>query len=421
MKLLNQSLKYLSVFILVIISAWSVIFYINMLDEIYDSIDDGLDNYKLLILKKAEKDPAILHKTGFDESNYAIIPIDKEEALRIRDTYKDTLLYMPYEDDKEPVRMLTSAFEHKGDYYKLEVMSSMVEEDDLMEDLFWSIVWLYVALIVSVLIINNLVLRKLWRPFYQLLDHLKAFRINKAFPLPEIQTGTKEFKELKRTCDMLIKHTMEAYSNQKQFTENAAHELQTPLAIISNKLELLLEKNSMESADAEVVSETLQIVSTLTQLNRSLLLLSKIENKQFFDNKEISVNHLVHQVVENLGDFARFKEVDINIEEKGQASLSMDDTLANILISNLVKNAVFHNLKGGYVNIEVRENKLVVRNSSPHGKMEEKDLFKRFFRKNQSQQSTGLGLAIVKAICRLYGFSITYSYREEHCFTVEFH
>src|SRR5690606_12130134 len=152
MKLLNHSLKYLSVSILFIVSVWSVIFYFNMLDEIYDSIDDGLDNYRMLIIQKADIDSTILQKHSFDESNYAIKKISKAEALKAKDIYVDTSLYMPFEEELEPVRMLTTVFGTKDDFYQLKVISSMVEEDDLITNLIWSIVWLYLILVISIII-----------------------------------------------------------------------------------------------------------------------------------------------------------------------------------------------------------------------------------------------------------------------------
>lgn len=413
MKLLNQSLTYLSISILLIVSVWSVFFYVNMLDEIYDSIDDGLANYKLLIINKAVEDSTIFSKHEFGESNYAIRPIEKSEALQVKDSYKDTLMYMLDEDDKEPVRMLTTAFEHEGQYYKLEVISSMVEEDDLIEDMFWAIFWLYLLLIISVLVVNNIVLKKVWRPFYDFLEQIKNFRVNKDSPLPTMRTRTKEFIELKHSCDQLINHTLNAYANQKQFTENAAHELQTPLAIITSKLELLLEKNSMKNVDAAIAADVLQITSRLTQLNKSLLLLSKIENKQFFDNQAISFNKLVEQTIVDFEDFASFKEVQVKMEVSQEVTATMDRMLANTLINNLIKNAIIHNQAGGEVIIQLQQGKLIIQNTATSGSLDAKCLFKRFYKNGQSQQNTGLGLSIVEAICQLYSFGINYQYIEE--------
>ena len=135
MKLLNYTLKSLSISLFFALGVWATIFYFTMLDEIYDSIDDGLENYKMLIINKAEVDHTVLQKNAFNESNYEVKKIPKERALVTKDIYCDSLIYTLNEKDYEPVRVLTTAFENGGKYYQLTVMSSMVEEDDLVENL----------------------------------------------------------------------------------------------------------------------------------------------------------------------------------------------------------------------------------------------------------------------------------------------
>ncbi|SFA81517.1 sensor histidine kinase [Algoriphagus aquimarinus] len=420
MKLLNQSIKYLSVSILLIVSIWSAIFYFNMLDEIHDSIDDGLDNYKLLIINRTEDDEQIFEQKGFEEGNFTIDQISKEEALGMRDYFTDTLLYMQNEDDLEPVRMLTSAFKHGEDYYQLTVFNSTVEEDDLIEDLLYSIVWLYIILVVSIVLINNVVLKRLWKPFYKLLSDLKAFRIDKEDPVPVVEGDTREFKELESAVNSLIFHARETYSNQKRFTENASHELQTPLAIISTKLELLLEKESLNSESADHVAQILQVIQRLTRLNKSLLLLSKIENKQFLENSPISVNQVVAQSVEDLEEFAEFKEVKTTVDNSSEIQVKMDESLASILVSNLIRNSIFHNLKGGNVTITLVDNTLIICNTGKSESLDPEKIFTRFHKETKNSSSSGLGLAIVEAICKLYGFEVSYRFDGAHCFEVNF-
>lgn len=421
MKLLNRSLQYLSLSMLLIVSIWSVVFYLDMMDEIYDSIDDGLDNYKLLIQNKAEQDSTVLLKNSFDESNYAIRPLSESVAFKIYDVYKDTMIYMPFEEDMEPVRLLTSAFEHKGKYYELKVISSMVEEDDLMKSLLQHMVWLYILLIVCIIIINNVVLKKLWRPFYNLLQQFKDFRLGKDSGLTEVKTNINEFEELQIAGQALISHSVEAYNRQKQFTENAAHELQTPLAIISGKIELLLERDTLSEQAAETLSEVLQISERMNQLNKSLLLLSKIENKQFYNNQDISLTKLVKQGVDEFEDFVEFRNLSIDIRESGEVHLHMDVVLAGILVSNLLKNALYHNIERGEVIIEMNENKLHICNTSASVELNGNVIFNRFYKSDAGRQGTGLGLAILKAIVQLYGFKITYSYKNAmHCFEITF-
>ncbi|MGK9126276.1 HAMP domain-containing histidine kinase [Olivibacter sp. SA151] len=422
MKLLNKSLKYLSVSILLIVTIWSIIFYINMLDEIHDSIDDGLENYKVLILQKADTDSTILKKNYFDESNYAIREVGEKLAIKMKDRYSDTLMYMLDEDDLEPVRMLTTAFEHQGHFYELRVINSMVEEDDLIEDLFWSVFWLYVILVVSIILINNIVLRKLWQPFYNFLNQVTRFRLGRSRELPDINTDVKEFSMLKDAVNTLLQHSMETYQQQKQFIENASHELQTPLAIATSKLELLLEKGNIENEQAENIAQVLQIIERLVRLNKSLLLLTKIENKQFFDQQNISLNEVIKQTLLDLEEFATFKNIAIEVHEEADLTVEMDPALANIIVSNLIRNAIFHNMPHGQVRVEIKTDALTVSNTAKSGPLEADKIFNRFYKStDKKSEGTGLGLAIMKAICNLYDFNVSYYFFDsKHCFEIRF-
>lgn len=420
MKLVNQSLIYLSVSILLIVSIWSVIFYINMIDEIQDSIDDGLENNKILIIKKSEKDTSLLQKNEFDESNYSIHRITKKQAITIKDTFVDTLMYMENEQELEPVRLLTTAFENNGNFYELKVISSMVEEDDLVEDLFWSIFWLYIIVVASILVINNIVLRKLWKPFYSLLAQLKEFRIdNPTTNLPQITTNTKEFTDLQKSLTTLLEHNLQIYQQQRQFIENASHELQTPLAIATNKLELLLENENLEQESAQGIYQIVQIIERLTKLNKSLLLLAKIENKQFLNLQSISINEVVNQCIIDLEDFAEFKEIEIKVIQNEELTVKMDNSLAQILVSNLLKNAIFHNTNKGKVEIFISTSTLKISNTAKDKALENEKVFHRFY-KSSDTKGTGLGLAITKAICNLFDFQVFYSFDKLHSFEVYF-
>ena len=414
MNLLNYTLKYLAFALFGIISVWAVIFYVNMLDEVYDSLDDGLDNYKLLIIEKAQKDSTTFTRTEFAEGNYEIREISKTSALKIKDVHKDTLMYMQFEEDLEPVRLLTTAFAHNEKFYELKVISSMVEEDDLIEDLFYSLIWLYVAMIASILIVNNFLLKKVWSPFYGLLDQLKNFRLGKDRSIEPVKTNVKEFKVLNDSVTALINHTLETYNSQKQFIENASHELQTPIAISINRLELLAEKNEMTEANLETIGQVIQTLERLTRLNKSLLLLSKIENRQFEEKEEISVNKVFHDLKDEFSDFAEYKNIAISIHEKGRLNAFMQKDLATILISNLMKNAIVHNHISGSLDIEIDSGYFLISNSGSATALDKNKIFKRFHKDSGDKNNTGLGLAIVKAIVDLYGLSVDYSFDGKH-------
>ena len=158
MKVLNYTTSYFAVILLVLISIWAGIFYYAMLNEIYDSIDDGLDNQKGLIIQKVATDSTILQKINFDEGDYAIKETNSQLAKNVRDVYVDTMMYMQNEKDFEPVRLLRTMFHHNGKYYQMEVITSMVEEDDLTAELFYGLLWLYLGLVASILILKNFLL-----------------------------------------------------------------------------------------------------------------------------------------------------------------------------------------------------------------------------------------------------------------------
>lgn len=419
MKLLNKSLIWLSISLFLIIGVWSVFFYFNMLKEIKGSVDEGLDNYKRQIIYQAQKDTTILNKNNFAEGFFTIHEITQSEALSIKDQYIDKLMLMQDSDDEspelEPVRMLTTAFENNGRYYELRIINSMVEEDDLVKELLRDAIVLYLLLIVVIIIINNLVLKRLWQPFYSFLNQLKKYRIGKNFP--EVNTDIKEFNDLQNAVNILLKHTIETYEQQKEFIGNASHELQTPLAIATNKLELLIEKGNLHDEQAKNIAEIMSIIERLVRLNKSLLLLTKIENQQFLDNQTVFLNDIVKQNVSDLEEIAEFKNIKISVSETAQLTAFMDVSLANVVVSNLLRNAIFHNEVHGMVQIEISDKAIKISNTGIKAPINEQQLFSRFHKTANNPNGTGLGLAIVKAVCHLYGFIIQYRYENNlHCF-----
>lgn len=422
MKLLNQSLTYLSGFMLLIVTVWSVVFYFSMLNEIKSSIDEGLENHKRLIISKAESDTTIIQQRDFDERNYVIREIGREPALSFRNRYIDTLVYMQDDDDEEmelePVRMLVTAFENNGLYYELKIINPMLEEDDLIKDLFWFVLLLYIVLVISIILINHIILRKLWKPFYELLGQLKNFRLGNSKNLPVIETRTKEFNDLNNTVNSLLENSIEIYEQQKQFIGNASHELQTPLAIVTNKLELLLEQHTLKEEEAEHIAGILKLIERMVKLNKSLLLLAKIENRQFLNNSVVSFNKITRQLVTDLEDLAYYKNVTVELHEQAELQAELDPALATIIVTNLVKNGIVHNSENGAVSITILENSLIVSNTGAR-ELDKDSIFERFNKTDQNINGSGLGLSIVYAICSLYNYKISYLFKEgKHYFEV---
>lgn len=425
MKLANQTLKYLSVSVLVVIALWSTIFYLFMLEAIHDNIDEELENQKRLIIQELASEAIVSPNLEFGINNYKVREIPEQQAIKMQNVYKDTMLYKQDDDDPEPelepVRMLTTAFEHKGHYYELSIINSMIEESDLIKNLFYSVLILFVLLVVSIVLINKVVIERLWSPLYYFLDQLTKFRLGKSDDKPSMDTNIVEFKDLQLAVTTLIRHNEEIYEQQKQFIGNASHELQTPLAIMINKLEMMVETEGLQSEQANAIAEVLNTAERLVRLNKSLLLLTKIENRQFLNNEDLSLNTLVTNIVEELEDMATFKNITIQVQQQLELNLSLDSSLANIMVSNLIRNALFHNIEGGEVDIAITENALLVANTGVEGPLDAEQVFSRFYKSDASSKGTGLGLAIVQAICHLYGFEVSYYYdQSKHIFKLNF-
>jgi len=420
MKLLNYTTAFFAAILLVIIPIWAAIFYYSMLAEIYDSMDDGLDNQKLLVIQKARTDSTVFRRTSFEEGDYTIREIPFQLAGQVHDQYIDTLMYMRNEDEFEPVRMLQTVFTQNNRYYELKVITSMVEEDDLIQQLLYSLLWLYLGLVASILVLNNVLLRRIWRPFNKLLKRLKTFRLEAPEPLPPANTRIEEFNLLHTTVQKLLKTNIAAYNSQKQFIENAAHELQTPLAICHNKLEMFIEKNELTGPQLQQLAGIINNLERASRLNHSLLLLSRIENQQFEGAQKVSFNDLARQLLDDFSEQAAYKEVTLHLQEEAPCTATMHPDLASVLLTNLVKNAIVHNHPHGLVQVVLRKGALEVHNTGAATPLDAEKIFTRFYKEQASNTSTGLGLAIVKAIAELYGFTLQYRYEQKHIIALRF-
>ncbi|MEH6681806.1 MAG: HAMP domain-containing sensor histidine kinase [Sediminicola sp.] len=419
MKLLNRTTTYFAIPMLLVLGIWTVLFYHNMLDEIYDSMDDGLENQKLLVIQKAKNTPEILNTPLFEDGYYTIKPIAAIPSGQVVDTYRDTLMYMQNERDFEPVRLLETVFQINGSHYKLKLITSMVEEDDLVEDLLYSILWLYLGLLAVLLILNNIVLKKIWDPFYTLLSRLADFRLEKDRGIDPIRSNIDEFVQLNTEVQKLVQLSVSSYTGQKQFIENASHELQTPLAISINKLELLAESGVGERA-MESISSVLDNLERLVRLNRSLLLLSKIGNRNYLEETSIDFGELTKRLMVDFKDMAVHKKIEVHLKEEAKLQHSMNGDLANVLLTNLLINALVHGRERTTLMITISNKKMELANFGTEGALAADGLFERFQKTGRGAHSTGLGLAIAKAVADRYGIGLQYHFTDRHLFTLHF-
>jgi len=419
MKLINRTLLLLSVILLVTVSVWAVLFYYQLLTQVKTTVDQGLSNYKIVLINKLRNDSLIVQQDTFADNMYIIRNVSENYALQVRDSYKDTLILSIVKNKSYLTRLLTTAFNTTdGKYYEMKVISQELDNGKLIKKLATSLIWLFLFLLVSTIIVNNFMLKKTWKPFYKLLKLLNDFQLDKGSLIEPAETKIKEFSILNKAIIKLLSTNVNIFNSQKQFIENASHELQTPLAIGINKLELLAGAKDLSPEHVNKIGNIIETFQRLSGLNKSLLLLSKIENKQFANEEVINFGELFNRLIMDFSDFAEFREIEIKYINEASLSFQMNKDLAEFLLMNLLKNAIIHNRQGGEVLIKTSISSFSIENTSDEPEIPQDKLFERFNRNPKSKNSTGLGLAIVKAITDASGLSVAYSFNGRHTFIV---
>ena len=316
-------------------------------------------------------------------------------------------------EETEPARILTTIFTDKQDrYYKLTVAIPSIEKHDLILAIWYWIMFLYGALLLTILGINIWVFHRSMRPLYVLLEWLDQYTIGKPNRPYVNPTKVTEFKKLNAALKRSVTHNERIYQQQKEFIGNASHEMQTPLAICQNRIEMLMEDESLSQSQLEELAKVHGTLEHISKLNRSLLLISKIENGQYPESSIIHIGSLFKKFLPDYKDVYAYKNITVEYKESEELLMRMNDTLAAILISNLLKNAFVHNINGGSIHIGVYQNGFVISNSACGEALDGEQIFNRFYQGNKQEHSTGLGLAIVATICKLYSCELQYYYKD---------
>lgn len=422
MKLIHHTLRNLFIPLLAVFTVWGCVFYLMILHEIDDETNDSLENYKELIIRSVVADSTLLKDHVDLMTRYYIREVPAGEARLDKDEFYDATVYIDMEMEDEPVRVLRTYFmTDDRKYYELIIQTSTVEKEDMIETIVWSMAILYLSLVGCILLVIHLAFRKSFKPLYKLLSWLRSFQIGRPLAPLNISTPVEEFGILTEAVRESVRRTSELYNKQKQFVENASHELQTPLAICMNKLELLSENPDCTEQQFKEIATLHQALNSIIRLNKSLLLLSRIENKQFPDTRDICLNHLTKDILEDFCEMYEHKAIHLTFEDKEPLIYTLNDSLASTLIANLIKNAFVHNYEEGTVSLCIDRHTFTIANTGHAGQLDTQSLFNRFSRQTEHKESTGLGLAIVKSIADLYDIRITYLYENRmHTFRLTF-
>lgn len=423
MKLSYRIISHISVVLLILLTVWATAFYYIIIDEINDETDDSLEEYSEYIITRALAGETLPSKDNGTNNSYHITKVTSEYAnqhSKIR--YFDEMTYVYSKDETEPARILKTIFrDTAGQYYELTVSIPTIEKEDLQEAILHWIIILYLILLFVIIIINVWILHHSFKPLYTLLQWLDNFRVDKKNIVPEIDTNITEFRKLNNAIMQSATRNIKAYELQKEFTEHAAHELQTPLAACRNRLEMLSEDSLLNKNQLTEIMKARQSLDHIIKLNKTLLLLTKIESDQFPDKKEIVINDIVRKLSDDYVEVYTNHNISFSIQEDVVLKANMNETLASILLGNLLKNAYIHNRDNGSIQVHITGSGIIISNTGNETSLDPNHIFSRFYHGTKKEGSTGLGLALCKSICRLYKINILYKYYQgKHIFSVFF-
>jgi signal transduction histidine kinase len=421
MRLIYHIIIRLSIVLSAALAIWAVFFYVRIIDEINDETDDSLEDYAEQIIMRSLGGEELPSENNNSNNQYYLKEITAAEALRkpqIR--YTDSMVYIPLKRETEPARILTTVYrDGNGKYYELLVAIPTIEKKDLKEAILYWMIFLYFGLLLCILLINVWVYHISNRPLHKLLAWLNRYKMGSENAPLNNDTDITEFKKLNEAVVRSMKRSEEVFEEQKQFTGNASHEIQTPLAVCRNRLENLMDDESLTETQLEELSKTLQTLEYISRLNKTLLLLSKIENSQFPGTHAIELNPIIKKNVRNYEEMYAHMHIEVEIRESGTFEAVMNETLADILAGNILKNAFVHNTANGKIEIAVFPSRLVFKNTGQEFPLDPRLIFKRFYKGNSKPESSGLGLALIKSICDLEKLHIGYSFEENmHCFEI---
>jgi signal transduction histidine kinase len=415
MKLLQKTNRSYLLFTVILLLVAGILLYFMITTIIQDEITE-----KLYVNKER-----ITHQIREGRSIPQLLPVLEAERLSAPGKealiVKDTMLYDAIEGEDEMFREVTSFESINGQPYRITLRQVILLPHDYYNSIGLTLAIVMALLLLGLFLISRAISRNLWQPFYQNLETLKNFSLQKDDAILLQPSAIAEFRELNEAIEKLTAKAHNDYSSLKEFTENASHEMQTPLAIIQAKLELLLQSDDISAEQADKINSARSSANRLSRLTQTLLLLTKIENRQFTETDNISLHESIEKQLTNFEDFIRAKNLIIKKEIQNDVKISANPLLMESLLRNLIGNAIRHNIQGGSIAITLKSKDLTISNTGKPFSGSTQKLFERFYKSDPSSESLGLGLAIIKRICEISGWQIAYETKGEwHILQVSF-
>ena len=420
MKLFHLVLWRISLALIVVLTVWAGFFYMAVVEEVNDEVDDTLEDYSEgLIIRALSGEDMPTASNGSNNQYYLYEVSESYAASHPQITYRDEMVFITEKSETEPARVLITIFRTEDErYMELVVYTPTIEKLDLLRAILGWIIFLYVLLLLIILSINIWVFRKNLKPLYVLLKWLDTSQLGKKNEPLENTTKITEFRKLNAATMAFAERGEKLFEQQKTFIGNASHEMQTPLAICRNRLEMLMEDETLTEHQLNELIKTHQTLENLTRMNRSLLLLCKIENGQFVDTRSVCLNDILAHYLDDYKEVYAYRNITVTVTTDSSFCVEMNDSLVSVLVTNLLKNSFVHNIDGGFIYIKITANTFEISNTGEKP-LDRERIFERFYQGQKKEGSTGLGLALVDSICKANHLKIDYTYVENrHIFTI---
>ena len=408
MKLLTRTTSFFIIFSIAALFIAGVVFYYSIRAIVYRQIDDSLITEKTIIQDQIEETDSIPDFAASFGHQIEVRLLKRPTVYS--QTIKDTTIYDIKSSVYIPFRhLMYTGNTQRGTGYKISIYQVRDEDQELLDSISIGMFILFLSLLLVSITVNYFVSKRTWQPFYKTLDEAANFNILSGNQLQLPETRINEFNQLNRVFEKMTWKMRMDYLNLKEYNENSSHEIQTPLAIIRSKLDMLMQNPDMNRASIDLIKSINDAVSRIFKLNQGLLLISKIENLQFQETKEISLKELLVNTLQNYEEIMQLKNIRVETDFSDPGMVSMNDLLADVMISNLLGNAVRYNIDKGFIICRLDSNYMIIINSGLPLKSDPEHLFKRFHKGSDHPEAVGLGLSIVKKICDHYKMDVSYS------------
>lgn len=412
MKLKHVVVGRVSLVMVFVMSLWAVLFYMALMEEANDEVDDTLQSCSEVIMLKWLSGKEMPLQSNESVNHYYLREVPADYAQQVPAMiFRDEELFMAERVESEPARSLTSIFQTAdGKYWQLKVIIPTFEKEDFRQAIVNWMLCLYILMMIVLVSIIIWKYNKHMRPLYKVLHWLEAYQVGRKNPPLDNPTKVEEFMQLNETAQAFVQRSETVFEQQKVFIGNVSHEMQTPLAISLNRLEMLMDDDALTERQLAELIKTHQTLTHLTRLNKSLLLLFKIDNNQFIEETSVSFRQLVEKYLEDYKEVYTHKHIQVTCQVVSDFTVQMNDMLANMLITNLLKNAFVHNVESGKLRIEIQKEHFSIQNSGVSTPLDSVKIFQRFYQQQKNEGNTGLGLAIADAVCKHSALALEYIY-----------